>query len=159
MQKKIASFCIDHEKLLPGVYVSRIDEVAGHPVTTYDLRMKAPNREPVINMAEVHTIEHIGASFLRFHRVWGKRTIYFGPMGCRTGFYWVINGFHKSRELLPAVIELFEHIADFKGKVPGCSPIECGNYLDHNLPMARLEAARYLETLCRATKKNLEYPK
>lgn len=157
--KKIASFRIDHEKLLPGVYVSRIDEIVGHKLTTYDLRMKAPNREPVINTAETHTIEHIGATLLRSHPVWGNKTIYFGPMGCRTGFYWSVNGFYKTSEILSSIIEIFDHIAQFRGKVPGCSPKECGNYLDHNLPMARFEAALYLQKLRAATRKNLHYPK
>ena len=131
--EKIASFTIDHLKLVPGVYVSRKDTIGKEVITTFDLRMTSPNDEPVMNTAEVHTIEHLAATFLRNHPVYGDKTIYFGPMGCRTGFY--------------LLIEMFEFIRDFKDEVPGASPKDCGNYLDMNLPMANYLAKRYLDNV------------
>lgn len=144
--ERIASFTVDHLTLMPGVYVSRCDadEATGAVVTTFDLRLTAPNREPVMNTAECHTIEHVAATFLRNHPIWSKRVVYFGPMGCRTGFYLVIFGEVSSEEILPLVIELFEFVRDFTGEIPGAAPEECGNYLDQNLPMARWLADRYL---------------
>lgn len=145
--EKIASFTVDHLDLKPGVYVSRIDRdsVTGAAVTTFDLRLTAPNREPVMNTAEIHTIEHLGATFLRNHAEWSSRVVYFGPMGCRTGFYLVVFGEVSSRDILPLVTELFEFVRGFDGDIPGARPEECGNYLDQNLPMARWLARRYLE--------------
>ena len=142
--EKIASFTIDHIKLQPGVYVSRKDSVGAETITTFDLRMTSPNEEPVMNTAEVHTIEHLGATFLRNHPVYGNKTIYFGPMGCRTGFYLILAGDYESADILPLLKEMFAFIRDFEGRIPGASPEECGNYLDLNLPMAKYVAERYL---------------
>lgn len=144
---KIASFTVDHLTLEPGVYVSRIDRDpdTGAVVTTFDLRLTAPNREPVMNTAECHTIEHLGATFLRNHPVWAPRMVYFGPMGCRTGFYLAVFGEVGAEEALPLVRELFAFVRGFDGEIPGARPEECGNYLDQNLPMARWLAARFIE--------------
>ena len=146
---KIASFTVDHLSLMPGVYVSRvdIDPASGTTVTTFDLRLTAPNREPVMNTAECHTIEHLGATFLRNHPQWAPRVVYFGPMGCRTGFYLVVFGQVSSQEILPLVRELFAFVRDFSGEIPGARPEECGNYLDQNLSMAQWLAARYTRYL------------
>ncbi len=145
--EKIASFTIDHLKLVPGVYVSRKDTIGKEVITTFDLRMTSPNDEPVMNTAEVHTIEHLAATFLRNHPVYGDKTIYFGPMGCRTGFYLLLAGNLTSKEIVPLMIEMFEFIRDFKDEVPGASPKDCGNYLDMNLPMANYLAKRYLDNV------------
>ena len=143
--EKIASFTVNHLNLLPGVYVSRKDNVGGNVITTFDLRMTRPNYEPVMNTAEVHTIEHLAATFLRNHKEYGEKIIYFGPMGCRTGFYLLLAGDHESKDIVPLMIEMFEFIRDFKDEVPGASPKDCGNYLDMNLGMANYLAKRYLE--------------
>ncbi|MCH3944039.1 MAG: S-ribosylhomocysteine lyase [Atopobiaceae bacterium] len=145
--RTIASFTVNHLALEPGVYVSRVDRdpATGATVTTFDLRMTAPNREPVMNTAEVHTIEHLGATFLRNDPTWSSRVVYFGPMGCRTGFYLVMFGELSSRDVLPLVTGLFAFVRDFEGDVPGAAPEACGNYLDQNLGMARWLARRYLE--------------
>ena len=143
--EKIASFTIDHIKLQPGVYVSRKDTVGAEVITTFDLRMTSPNEEPVMNTAEVHTIEHLGATFLRNHPEYGPKTIYFGPMGCRTGFYLLLAGDYSSRDIVPLMTQMCEFIRDFRGEVPGASPKDCGNYLGMNLPMANFLAERYLE--------------
>ena len=143
--EKIASFTIDHIKLQPGVYVSRKDTVGSETITTFDLRMTSPNEEPVMNTAEVHTIEHLGATFLRNHPVFRDKTIYVGPMGCRTGFYLLLAGDYSSRDIVPLMIEMYEFIRDYKDEVPGASPKDCGNYLDMNLGMANLLAKRYLD--------------
>ena len=145
--EKIASFTIDHLKLVPGVYVSRKDTIGREVITTFDLRMTSPNDEPVMNTAEVHTIEHLAATFLRNHPVYGNKTIYFGPMGCRTGYYLLLAGDLTSKEIVPLMIEMFEFIRDFKDEVPGASPKDCGNYLDMNLPMANYLAKRYLDNV------------
>lgn len=143
--EKITSFTIDHVKLIPGVYVSRKDPVGDSLITTFDLRMTSPNDEPVMNTAEVHTIEHLGATFLRNHPVFGSKIIYFGPMGCRTGFYLLLAGDYESVDIINLMIEMYEFIRDFEGEVPGASPNDCGNYLDMNLPMAKWLARRYLD--------------
>lgn len=157
--EKIASFTIDHIRLQPGVYVSRKDTVGAETVTTFDLRMTSPNEEPVMNTAEVHTIEHLGATFLRNHPEYGPKTIYFGPMGCRTGFYLLLAGDYSSRDILPLITEMYEFIRDFRGEVPGASAKDCGNYLDMNLPMANLLAKRYLDNvLCGIDDNRLIYP-
>ena len=157
--EKIASFTIDHIKLEPGVYVSRKDSVGTETITTFDLRMTSPNEEPVMNTAEVHTIEHLGATFLRNHPEYGPKTIYFGPMGCRTGFYLLLAGDYSSRDILPLITEMYEFIRDFRGEVPGASAKDCGNYLDMNLPMANFLAGRYLEeVLCGIDAGRLVYP-
>ena len=134
--KKIASFTIDHTRLEPGVYVSRKNHIGAETITTFDLRMTAPNREPVMNTAEMHTIEHLGATFLRNHRDFADKTVYFGPMGCRTGFYLLLAGDYTSEEIVPLMIEMYEFIRDFQGEVPGATAEDCGNYLDMNLNIA-----------------------
>ena len=141
----IASFTVDHMRLLPGVYVSRKDSTGHDIVTTFDIRMTRPNYEPVMNTAEIHTIEHLGATFLRKHKTMGEKIVYFGPMGCRTGFYLILAGDYESDDIIPLVREMFEFIRTFEGDVPGAAPNECGNYLDMNLPMAKFLADKYLE--------------
>lgn len=142
--KKITSFTIDHIKLQPGIYVSRKDPVGDEIITTFDLRMTSPNEEPVMNTAEVHTIEHLGATFLRNHPVFGSRIIYFGPMGCRTGFYLLMAGDYESSDIKDLITEMFVFIRDYHGEVPGACAKDCGNYLDMNLPMANYIAGKYL---------------
>ena len=157
--QKITSFTIDHIKLQPGVYVSRKDPVGNTVITTFDLRMTSPNEEPVMNTAEVHTIEHLGATFLRNHSIFGSRIIYFGPMGCRTGFYLLLAGDYSSRDILGLVTEMFEFIRDYRDEVPGASPKDCGNYLDMNLPMANYLAKKFLENvLLDISEERLVYP-
>jgi len=157
--EKITSFTIDHIKLIPGVYVSRVDYVAENPITTFDLRMTSPNDEPVMNTAEMHTVEHLAATFLRNHVEYKDKTIYFGPMGCRTGFYLLLAGEYESKDIVPLMIEMFDFIANFYDEVPGASAKDCGNYLDMNLPMARYIAKKYLdEVLTGITEERLIYP-
>ena len=157
--EKITSFTIDHIRLIPGLYVSRIDQVEGHPVTTFDIRMTSPNDEPVMNTAEVHTIEHLGATFLRNHKTFANKTIYFGPMGCRTGFYLLLSGNYESKDIVPLMTEMFTFIVEFEGEVPGACAKDCGNYLDMNLPMAKYLASRYLnQVLLNITDEQLHYP-
>lgn len=157
--EKIASFTIDHIKLKPGVYVSRKDVVGDQIITTFDLRMTSPNDEPVMNTAEVHTIEHLGATFLRNHKDFGTKTIYFGPMGCRTGFYLLLAGDYESKEIVPLITEMYTFIRDFHEEVPGASAKDCGNYLDMNLGMANWLAKRYLdEVLTNISEDRLIYP-
>lgn len=145
--EKIASFTIDHIRLQPGVYVSRKDKVGTETITTFDLRMTSPNEEPVMNTAEIHTIEHLGATFLRNDPVYGNKVIYFGPMGCRTGFYLLLAGDLSSRDIVPLLTKMYEFIRDYKDEVPGASPRDCGNYLDMNLGMANWLAKRYLDNV------------
>ena len=157
--EKIASFTVNHLTLRPGVYVSRKDHVGAEVVTTFDLRMTAPNLEPVLNTAEVHSIEHLGATYLRNHPEYKDKTIYFGPMGCRTGFYLLLAGNYTSKDIVGLIIEMFEFIRDFHDEVPGASPKDCGNYLDMNLGMANYLASRYLEnTLYGIDDAHLIYP-
>lgn len=157
--EKISSFTVNHLDLEPGVYVSRKDQIGAETVTTFDLRLTAPNREPVMNTAEIHTIEHLGATFLRNHPQWKDRTVYFGPMGCRTGFYLLLAGDLESKDIADLVRELFRFVRDYQGQVPGAAARDCGNYLDMNLPMARWLAARYLEnTLLRLDEAHTRYP-
>lgn len=156
--EKIASFTVDHIRLQPGVYLSRRDRVGDGVVTTFDLRMTSPNEEPVMNTAELHTIEHLGATFLRNHPQWKERVVYFGPMGCRTGFYLLLAGELSSREILPLTVEMYRFIRDFDGEVPGASPKDCGNYLDMNLGMANYLARKYLGVLENITPDRLSYP-
>lgn len=157
--EKITSFTVDHIKLVPGVYVSRIDYVENYPLTTFDLRMTSPNDEPVMNTAEIHTIEHLAATFLRNHHDFKDKTIYFGPMGCRTGFYLILSGKYESKDIIDLMIEMFSFIRDFEDDVPGACAKDCGNYLDMNLPMARYLAGKYLdEVLLHITENQLIYP-
>lgn len=157
--EKIASFTIDHNKLQPGIYVSRKDYVGAEVITTFDLRMTSPNEEPVMNTAEIHTIEHLAATFLRNHPLYKDKTIYFGPMGCRTGFYLLLAGDLTSADIVPLMVEMYEFIRDFEGEVPGASPKDCGNYLDMNLGMAKYLAKKYLDTVLYDIKEDrLVYP-
>ena len=157
--EKIASFTIDHIKLQPGIYVSRKDFVGKEVITTFDLRMTSPNEEPVMNTAEVHTIEHLGATFLRNHKDFSDKTIYFGPMGCRTGFYLLLAGDYESKEIVPLITEMFTFIRDFHDEVPGASAKNCGNYLDMNLNMANWLADKFLNNvLLNISEDRLVYP-
>ena len=155
----IASFTIDHMKLLPGEYVSRKDNVNGNILTTFDIRMTRPNFEPVMNTAEMHTIEHLAATYLRNDENWGEKIVYFGPMGCRTGFYLILAGDYESKDIVKLLSDMFIFIRDFKDEVPGAAPEECGNYLDMNLNMANYLADKYLrEVLDNITEERLVYP-
>lgn len=156
---KIASFTVDHLKLVPGVYVSRKDNVDGRTLTTFDLRITNPNEEPVMNTAEIHTMEHLGATFLRFHEIFGSKVIYFGPMGCRTGFYLILSGDYESEDIIGLLNEMFTYIAEYNGEVPGASAKDCGNYLDMNLAMANYMARKYLrEVLTDIQEEQMHYP-
>ncbi len=156
--EKIASFTVNHLTLLPGVYVSRKDTIGSEIVTTFDLRMTRPNFEPVMNTAEIHTLEHLGATFLRNHAEYKDKVIYFGPMGCRTGFYLLLAGDYESKDVVPLVKEMYAFMKDFEGEVPGAAARDCGNYLDMNLGMARFVADRYYnEVLCNITEERLVY--
>ena len=156
--EKIASFTIDHLRLRPGLYVSRKDRLGAETVTTFDLRITAPNIEPVMNTAEVHAMEHLGATYLRNDPAWKDRVVYFGPMGCRTGFYLLLSGDLQSEDVLSLVADTFRFIRDFSGEIPGASAKDCGNYLDMNLPMAQFYARRYVSVLETAAPETLRYP-
>ncbi len=156
---KIASFSIDHIRLIPGIYVSRKDPVNGTVITTFDIRMTSPNDEPVMNTAEVHALEHVGATFLRNHEEYKDRIIYFGPMGCRTGFYLLLTGDYESRDIVPLMKEMFSFIASYEGEIPGASARDCGNYLDMNLPMAKYLAEKFLSNVLTDIREDqLNYP-
>lgn len=157
--EKITSFTIDHLKLLPGIYVSRKDKAGDSIITTFDIRMTRPNFEPVMNTAEIHTIEHLGATFLRNDPYWKERVIYFGPMGCRTGFYLLLADDLTSRDIIPLMVSMFDFIRRFEGEVPGACAKDCGNYLDMNLPMAKYLADKFLhEVLKGIGDERLVYP-
>lgn len=157
--KKIASFTVDHLRLLPGVYVSRKDTLGAETLTTFDIRMTRPNFEPVMNTAEIHAIEHLGATFLRNHADYGSKTIYFGPMGCRTGFYLILAGDYASGDIIPLLKEMYAFIRDYEGTIPGAAAKDCGNYLDLNLPMAKYLAKKYYEEVLEdITAERLNYP-
>ena len=157
--EKITSFTIDHLKLVPGLYVSRKDCAGEQVITTFDIRMTNPNEEPVMNTAEVHTIEHLGATFLRNHRDYASKTLYFAPIRCRTGFYLILAGGYESSDIVNLMIEMYEFIRDFEGEIPGACAKDCGNYLDMNLPMAKYAARKYLdEVLYDITEDRLNYP-
>ena len=157
--KKIPSFTIDHLRLSRGIYVSRKDYVGEEVITTFDIRMKEPNREPVLGQGELHTIEHLAATYLRNHETWGDKIIFWGPMGCCTGNYFLMRGDLTSRDIVELMRETFRFIRDFEGEVPGVAAKDCGNYLLHHLPMAKYEAAKYLaEVLDVIEEKNLIYP-
>ena len=156
--EKITSFTIDHIKLQPGVYVSRKDKVGAETVTTFDLRLTSPNEEPVMNTAEIHTMEHLAATYLRNEPNWKEKVLYFGPMGCRTGFYLLLAGDYASADILTLVRDCFAFIRDFRGEVPGASAKDCGNYLDMNLPMANYWGKKYTQLLENITEDRLVYP-
>ena len=156
--EKITSFTIDHLKLQPGLYVSRLDPVGDQWVTTFDLRLTSPNEEPVMNTAEVHTMEHLAATYLRNDPNWKDQVLYFGPMGCRTGFYLLLKGKRSSREVLPLVLDCFRFVGNFSGEIPGASAKDCGNYLDMNLPMANYWGKKYAQLLEKVDESRLVYP-
>jgi S-ribosylhomocysteine lyase len=156
--EKIASFQVDHLRLKPGVYVSRKDKFKDVIITTFDLRYKEPNKEPVIDQPTLHTIEHLCATFLRSHKEWSDKTIYFGPMGCRTGFYVIMEGDYSSADIIHLLIEMFEWIDVFSGEIPGAVARECGNWREQNIDMAKLECRKYSSLLKNVTKENMEYP-
>ena len=158
--EKIASFTIDHTRLLRGVYVSRKDKIEGGGIiTTFDIRMKLPNREPAVSQGALHTIEHLAATSLRNHPVWGSKIVYWGPMGCCTGNYLLMQGDLELADIVPLMQELFTFIANFDEDIPGASAMECGNYMLNNLPMAKWEARKYLvEVLNDMHHENLNYP-
>lgn len=157
--QKIASFTIDHIKLLPGIYVSRKDNINGQVITTFDIRMTAPNREPVMNTAEIHTIEHLGATFLRNNEEYKEKVVYFGPMGCRTGFYLLLAGDYESKDIVSLINEMYKFVSEFEEEVPGAAAKDCGNYLDMNLPMARYVAGKFVhEVLDNISDERLIYP-
>ena len=153
---KIASFTVNHLTLLPGIYVSRKDKIGEEVITTFDIRMTAPNREPVINTAEIHTMEHLGATFLRNHKDWAEKVIYFGPMGCRTGFYFLVRDM-SNEDALQLIKDTIKQCAEHKGEIPGTTAIECGNYLEHDLDGALKELNKYYSLLKDYTVDNLQY--
>lgn len=156
--EKIASFTVDHLRLQRGIYVSRVDKVGDETITSFDIRMKVPYKEPVLGSAEIHTIEHLAATYLR-NSEWSSQVIYWGPMGCMTGNYLILAGEYSSEDIVPLIVELFEFIVEFEGEIPGASAVECGNFYNNNLPMAKYEAQKYLEeVLYQLTPENLEYP-
>ena len=157
--KTIPSFTIDHLRLKRGIYVSRKDTVGGETITTFDIRMKEPNREPALGQGALHTIEHLAATYLRNHKDWADKIVYWGPMGCLTGNYLLMRGNLKSRDIVELMKETFSFIAEFEGEIPGAAPKDCGNWLLHDLPMAKWEAAKYLnEILENIKEENLNYP-
>lgn len=156
---KIPSFTINHNRLLRGIYVSRKDTIGGDTVTTFDIRMKEPNREPALHPGALHTIEHLAATYLRNDPEWKDSIVYWGPMGCLTGNYLLMKGDLQPQDIIELMKRTFSFVAEFEGDVPGAAPKDCGNYLLHDLPMARLEARRYLnEVLCHMTPENMQYP-
>lgn len=157
--EKIASFTVNHLTLLPGVYVSRKDTTpSGDVLTTFDIRLTAPNREPACDGAALHTIEHLAATFLRNHPQWRDRIVYWGPMGCLTGSYLILSGDYTSEDILPLLRETFSFAASFEGEIPGATARDCGNYTYNNLPEARSIAARFLEVLQNPGPERLNYP-
>lgn len=156
----IPSFSVDHTRIVPGIFENRVDVIGDEMVTTFDVRLKRPNREPAIDPAAMHTIEHVVATYLRNHEDWKDQLIYWGPMGCLTGFYIIVKGRPKASDLYPIILESFQHMSEFEGEVPGATPENCGKYLMHDLPMAKWEAARYVEYLKTADRSTMfEYPK
>lgn len=156
---KIPSFTIDHNRLLRGIYVSRKDQVGNEVVTTFDIRMKEPNREPALHNGAIHTIEHLAATYLRNHPIWKDRIVYWGPMGCLTGNYLLIRGNYQSKDIVELMKETFRFVAEFEGDIPGAAPKDCGNWLLHDLPMAQWEANKFLkEVLENIQPENLAYP-
>jgi len=157
--EKIASFTVNHLTLMPGVYVSRKDNVNGNIITTFDIRITRPNKEPVINTAEMHAMEHLGATYLRNDGEWKDKCIYFGPMGCRTGFYLILAGDLKPQDIIELLKKMFKWMADYEGEIPGQSARDCGNYLDLNLPMAKYVSEKYYKVvLLNITEDRMVYP-
>lgn len=141
--EKIESFKVNHLKLLPGLYVSRKDNVDSHVITTFDMRVCKPNVDEVMDTGSIHTYEHLGATFLRNHPIYKNQIIYFGPMGCRTGFYIILSKDYESKDILHLVKEMNDFVIDFVGEIPGASARDCGNYLDMNLNGAKKFALKY----------------
>lgn len=156
--EKIASFQVDHLRMKPGVFVSRKDKFDNVVLTTFDLRFKEPNKEPVMDQPALHTIEHLAATFLRTQKDWASRIVYFGPMGCRTGFYLIVEGDYDSHGIIPLLLQLFDWVEKFEGDIPGATPEECGNWREQNIEMAKWECARYAAILKKPSGENLEYP-
>jgi len=156
--EKNQCFQVDHLRLKPGVYVARKDKCGDEIITTFDLRVKEPNKEPVLDQPALHTIEHLSASFLRSHKEWSEKIIYFGPMGCRTGFYVILKGDYNSSDIIHLLMEMFEWIDQFDGDIPGASSAECGNWREQNIDMAKLESRKYADLLRKASKENFQYP-
>ena len=157
--EKIASFNMDHDNLHLGIYVSRKDRIGDDTVTTFDIRMKEPNREPALHQGAIHTIEHLAATYLRNDPEWKDRIVYWGPMGCLTGNYLLMSGNIESRDIVDLMRRTFRFVADFDGDIPGAAPNDCGNYLLHDLPMAKWESKKYLEEVLECIKdENLTYP-
>ena len=155
----IPSFAVDHTNLMPGIYISRKDRVGDEDVTTYDIRMTAPNREPALGNGAIHTIEHLVATYLRNNPDWKDYIVYWGPMGCLTGNYLLMRGDLESADIVKLMQDTFRFVAEFEGEIPGAAPKDCGNWLLHDLPMARWESAKYLhEVLENMTEENLHYP-
>ncbi|MGI6221462.1 MAG: S-ribosylhomocysteine lyase [Coriobacteriales bacterium] len=155
----IPSFTVDHTKIIPGIYESRVDILGDETVTTFDVRLKTPNAEPAVGPAAMHTMEHVIATFLRNHPDWKDELVYWGPMGCLTGFYIIVKGHPAASEMYPIILDSFKHMSAFEGEVPGATPVNCGNYLMHDLPMAKWEAAKFVEYLENADKSLIfEYP-
>ncbi|MCY1635267.1 S-ribosylhomocysteine lyase [Marinifilum sp. D737] len=157
--EKIDSFTVDHNKLKRGIYVSRKDQFGDETITTFDIRTKLANQEPAMDIPAMHTMEHLGATFLRNSKEWSDKTVYFGPMGCRTGFYIIFHGDLKSEDIIDVTKEMFDFMADFEGEIPGTNKIECGNYVSHDLTVAKWESDKYRkEVLSNLTEENLNYP-
>jgi S-ribosylhomocysteine lyase len=156
--QKITSFQVDHTRLKPGAFVSRKDKYGDVTLTTFDLRFKEPNKEPVMDQPALHTIEHLGATFLRSHNDWSPKVVYFGPMGCRTGFYMILQGDYKSDDILPLLLEMYDWIDKFEGDIPGASPAECGNWREQNIDMAKWECKKHAAIMRNPSRGNLEYP-
>ena len=156
----IPSFSVDHTRIIPGIYESRVDTLGGMTVTTFDVRLKTPNAEPAIAPAAMHTMEHVIATYLRNHPQWKEQLIYWGPMGCLTGFYIIVKGRPAAADMYPILLESFRYMSEYEGDVPGATPQNCGNYLMHDLPMAKWEAAKYVSYLVSADKDRIfEYPR
>ena len=158
--KLIPSFSVDHTRIVPGIFESRVDTIGEECVTTFDIRLKKPNAEPSIDPAAMHTMEHLAATYLRNHDEWKDKLVYWGPMGCLTGFYMIVKGRPAAADLYPIILETFRHMSAYEGEVPGATPVNCGKYLMHDLPMARWEAGRFAEYLEHADKNVIfSYPK
>jgi S-ribosylhomocysteine lyase len=156
--EKVTSFQVDHMRLKPGVYVSRKDKFKDIMLTTFDLRYREPNKEPVLDQPAIHTIEHLCATFLRSHKEWSSKIVYFGPMGCRTGFYLILEGEYKSKDIQPLLLEMYTWIDGFNGAIPGATAEECGNWREQNIDMAKFECRNYAALIKKSKKENFEYP-
>lgn len=156
---KIASFTVNHLDLLTGIYVSRKDYIGQDVLTTFDLRFTRPNEEAPMDNPGIHSIEHLGATFLRNHPEWKDRTVYFGPMGCRTGFYVIFAGDLNSEDIIGVLREMAEYVLEYEGEIPGYSPRDCGNYLDNNLKLAQIYMKKFkTEVLDNPVPERLVYP-